>query len=222
MRKISLLAWFAFITGCGGGDGGGAGAGGTTGNAGTAGAAGTTGAAGSTGAGGTSGGRTNPLSQVQIDAFVTAHNQARSGPLSPTPSPALPPVSWDPILADVAYNYASRCPGSGDLIPHNANRTADYRALGGTDSYVGENIYGTTSTSTVGVAADAMDLWMDEAPLYDYAANNIGDAGHYTQIVWRSSVRIGCAIVDCPNVKFRNTTLCDYAPGGNITNQKPY
>jgi pathogenesis-related protein 1 len=164
----------------------------------------------------------NPLSQTQIDAFVTAHNQARSGPLTPTPSPALPPVTWDPILADTAYNYASRCPGSGDLIPHNANRTADYRALGGTESYVGENIYGTTSTSTAGVPADAVDLWMDEAPLYDYAANNIGDAGHYTQVVWRSSVRIGCAIFDCPNVRFRNTALCNYAPGGNITNQKPY
>ena len=67
-----------------------------------------------------------------------------------------------------------------------------------------------------------MGLWMGEAPAYDYAANNIDDAGHYTQVVWRASVRIGCAIVDCPNVRFRTTALCDYAPGGNITNQKPY
>jgi uncharacterized protein YkwD len=196
------------------------GAAGSVGTGGRGGAAG--GASGTTGAAGTSGSRTNPLTQSQIDAFVAAHNQARSGPLTPTPSPALPPVSWDPILADSAYNYTARCTGTGDLLSHNANRTADYRALGGTDSYVGENIFGKTSTATATVPAEAMDLWMAEASAYDYAANNIGDAGHYTQVVWRASVRIGCAIVDCPNLRFRNTVLCDYAPGGNITNQKPY
>ena len=49
-----------------------------------------------------------------------------------------------------------------------------------------------------------------------------GTAGHYTQVVWRASVKIGCAIVDCPNVTFHSTVLCDYAPGGNIQGQKPY
>jgi pathogenesis-related protein 1 len=163
--------------------------------------------------------RSNPLSQALIAELVAAHNQARSGPLDPTPSPALPPVSWDAVLADVAFNYASRCQGSGGLLNHNDNRTSDYQALGGRD-YVGENIYGSTSTNVR--PADAVGSWMSEAPDYNYAANNIGDAGHYTQIVWRASVRIGCAIVDCPSLRFRGTLICDYAPGGNITNQKPY
>jgi hypothetical protein len=149
---------------------------------------------------------------------VTAHNAARSGPLNPTPSPALAPVSWDAVLADVAYNYLSRCVGSGGLVSHNANRRAEYAALGGSD-YVGENIYGSSGTAT---PAAALQLWMDEAPDYDYAANNIEDAGHYTQVVWRASVRIGCAIVDCPAFTYHNMILCDYAPGGNILGQKPY
>jgi uncharacterized protein YkwD len=168
--------------------------------------------------GGMPGGHTNPLSQADIDAFVSAHNQARSGPLNPTPSPPLPPVSWDAVLADVAYNYLSRCVGSGSLIDHNANRTADYKALGGSD-YVGENIYATTGAAH---PADAVTLWMQEASSYDYASGDIGSAGHYTQVVWRDSVRIGCAIVNCPNVQYNDTVLCDYAPGGNITGQKPY
>ena len=54
------------------------------------------------------------------------------------------------------------------------------------------------------------------------AGSGAGTAGHYTQVVWRSSVRIGCAIVDCPNVTFHSTVLCDYSPGGNIQGQKPY
>jgi hypothetical protein len=186
----------------------------------------------STGSGGSSGGGgggttgcgppgtgANPLSQATIDAFVAAHNQARSGPLDPTPSPALPPVCWDAALADAAFGYLSRCAGSGGLVPHNDNRSDDYAALGGS-GYVGENIYGSSGNSVT--PEQAITLWMSEAPDYDYAANNIGDAGHYTQIVWRSSVRIGCAIVDCPAFTYHNTILCDYAPGGNITGQKPY
>jgi uncharacterized protein YkwD len=171
-----------------------------------------------TGTGGQSGGQTNPLTPEVIDAFVAAHNQARSGPLNPTPSPPLPPVSWDAILADSVYNYAIRCVGSSGLLNHNDNRTADYQTLGGS-GYVGENIFG-SSARTVS-PDDAVGLWMSEASGYDYASNS-GNAGHYTQVVWRDSVRIGCAIVDCPALTYHNTVICDYAPGGNINGERPY
>jgi pathogenesis-related protein 1 len=161
----------------------------------------------------------NTLSQTQINEFVAAHNAARSGPLNPAPSPALPPVTWDAVLADSAYNYLAQCIANGDLVAHNADRSTDYQALGGS-GYVGENIYASTG-NTVN-PSDAVDSWMSEAPVYDYNANNITDAGHYTQVVWRDSVRIGCAIVDCPAIRYDNTILCDYAPGGNNTMQKPY
>ena len=171
-----------------------------------------------TGTGGQSGGQTNPLTPEVIDAFVAVHNQARSGPLNPTPSPPLPPVSWDAILADSVYGYAIGCQGTNGLLSHNADRAADYQALGGS-GYVGENIYGASNAAT---PAAAMALWMSEAASYDYASGNIGSAGHYTQIVWRDSVRIGCAIVDCPALTYHNTVICDYAPGGNISGQRPY
>jgi len=178
-----------------------------------------TGTGGSGGGGGQSGSHTNPLTQDVIDAFDAAHNQARSGPLNPPPSPPLPPVSWDAMLGDSVYNYASECQGSNGLLSHNANRSTDYQALGGS-GYVGENIYGSSgSGSTPG---DAVSAWMSEASSYDYATNDLGAAGHYTQVVWRDSVRIGCAIVDCPALTYHNTVICDYAPGGNISGQKPY
>ena len=195
------------IAGCDGGL-----SGGNTGGSGAA------GAAPAAAVGRRSGRMTNPLTQDLIDAFVAAHNQARSGPLNPPPSPALPPVSWDGVLADSVYNYAIRCQGTMGLLSHNANRSADYQALGGS-GYVGENIYGSSGNAT---PADAMTLWMKEAPDYDYASGDIGNAGHYTQIVWRASVRIGCAIVDCPALTYHNTVICDYAPGGNISGQRPY
>jgi pathogenesis-related protein 1 len=163
---------------------------------------------------------TNPISQALIDEFVTTHNNARSGTLNPQPDPPLPPVSWDATLADVAYNYLSQCPGGNtSMSPHNPNATQDYKALGGTDP-VGENIY--ASSGKAATPTDAVNAWMGEASKYDYDTNNIMAAGHYTQVVWRTSVRIGCAIVTCPNYQYPNTILCDYAPAGNYTNQKPY
>jgi hypothetical protein len=209
------------IAGCGGGAGG-DGSGGRGGATGSAGSGGSTGAAGTTGTGGTGGtssSHTNPLTQDVIDAFVAAHNAARSGPLNPPPSPALPPVSWDAILADSVYDYAVKCQGSSGLLSHNANRSTDYQALGGS-GYVGENIYGSSGNGAT--PDDAMTLWMSEASSYDYATNDLSAAGHYTQVVWRASVRIGCAIVDCPALTYHNTVICDYAPGGNISGQKPY
>jgi uncharacterized protein YkwD len=163
----------------------------------------------------------NPASQTLIDQFVTAHNQARSGPLNPTPMPALPPVSWDPVLADAAYGYLVKCISTESppaLVDHNADRSTDYQALGGS-GYVGENIFASTGGAT---PSDAVSDWMSEASQYNYNTSPIGTAGHYTQVVWRASVRIGCAIVDCPNVTFHDTVLCDYSPGGNIQGQKPY
>ena len=224
MRRLAGLGLLISVIGCGGAVGiNNMGTAGSSGAGAAGGAGGTTGAGGggnSTGAGGQAGGSmTNPLTQDQINAFVDAHNQARSGPLNPPPSPALPPVSWDAILADSVYNYAIKCQGSGGLLDHNANRSTDYQALGGS-GYVGENIYGSSGPSTT-PAADAVMLWMSEASSYDYATNS-GNAGHYTQVVWRASVRIGCANVDCPGLTYHNTVICDYAPGGNISGQKPY
>lgn len=202
MRRLAVLGFLALLAGCGVGS--------ATGNTGGTGG-------GSTGGGGQPG-QTNPLTQDVIDAFVAAHNQARSGPLNPAPAPPLPPVSWDVILADSVYGYAIGCDGTSGLLDHNADRSADYQARGGS-GYVGENIYGSSGAAT---PEGAMTLWMKEASSYDYASGDIGDAGHYTQVVWRDSVRIGCAIVDCPALTYHNTVICDYAPGGNITGEKPY
>lgn len=205
--------------GAGGSSGGAGGAGGAA--AGSSGSSSGSGgsAAGASGSSAGSGSHTNPLTQDVIDEFVAAHNAARAAPHTPAPSPALPPVTWDAVLADSAYNYLSKCVANGPLVAHNANRTSDYQALGGND-YVGENIFASTANTVH--PQDALDSWMSEESAYDYTQNNITDAGHYTQVVWRDSVRIGCAIVDCPSIMYDNTILCDYAPGGNDTGKKPY
>ena len=59
------------------------------------------------------------------------------------------------------------------------------------------------------------DLWAQAKANFTYPSGCSGTCGHYTQIVWRTSVNLGCALVDCPNLQYRGTVLCNYGPGGN-------
>ncbi len=56
-----------------------------------------------------------------------------------------------------------------------------------------------------------------------------GMCGHYTQIVWRSTQKLGCGIKVCTKnspfgASFPTWTyvVCNYQPPGNIIGQKPY
>lgn len=74
-----------------------------------------------------------------------------------------------------------------------------------------------------GNLSGADGLWVSEKDDYDYNSNscNAGKVcGHYTHVVWRNSVRIGCAKVRCNN---GGTFIgCNYASPGDVVGQKPY
>ncbi|CAK9327998.1 unnamed protein product [Citrullus colocynthis] len=44
--------------------------------------------------------------------------------------------------------------------------------------------------------------------------------GHYTQVVWKDSIRIGCAKANCRTGGA--FIVCNYDPHGNIIGQRPY
>ncbi|CAG2213593.1 unnamed protein product [Mytilus edulis] len=72
--------------------------------------------------------------------------------------------------------------------------------------------------------------WVNEKKDYDYASNSCsGVCGHYTQVVWADSTKLGCAVGSCPSMTnlpsyFRNVkfVVCNYGPGGNFNGRKPY
>ncbi|TYH59474.1 hypothetical protein ES332_D08G224000v1 [Gossypium tomentosum] len=48
--------------------------------------------------------------------------------------------------------------------------------------------------------ADALEMWIEEKVYYDHCSNSCAAGeicGHYTQVVWRDSIHIGCAKVRC-------------------------
>jgi pathogenesis-related protein 1 len=106
------------------------------------------------------------------------------------------------------------------LVDHNADRSS------GHPWYVGENIFASSGTAT---AHDAVLLpmygWAAEQTHYHYDTNACdagATCGHYTQVVWRDTQKVGCALGHCPGLAFPSTIVCDYGPGGNVGSQKPY
>nr|POE94861.1 pathogenesis-related protein 1 [Quercus suber] len=117
----------------------------------------------------------------------------------------VPPLKWDENVAAYAQNYANQRIGDCNLV-HSGG------------SY-GENIaWGSTDLS----GTDAVDMWVSEEPNYDHSLNSCvgGECLHYTQVVWRNSVHIGCAKVRCNN---GGTFIgCNYDPPNNYIGERPY
>jgi len=173
-------------------------------------ACGTDGPSGSGGDGGNGsadapGGVGEPANLMGVTLY---HNQVRAMVQT---SPPLPPIQWDPDLAAHAAQWAAMCKDGGDgvngLLDHNPNRQ---NVLG--YSYIGENIFGAGGMAT---AKDAVDTWASEKANFTYPNSCNGICGHYTQVVWRTSVNLGCALQNCPGLAYGSTIVCDYGPGGN-------
>lgn len=160
-----------------------------------------------------------PGEPAALAGITSFHNQIRAMvDTTGVAGGALADLTWDDSLAATAQAWVAKCTDTdGDgLLDHNADRST------GHPYYVGENIY--ASTGTAG-AHDAVFSWGGEDASYDYANNTCAAGkmcGHYTQVVWRTTQKVGCAIGTCPKLKFGSTIVCDYGPGGNINNQRPY
>ena len=147
---------------------------------------------------------------AELMGIVAAHNAVRHMVDTPTP---LPDLVWDDGLAATARAWVAMCRDSEaptGLIDHNPGR--------GTN--VGENVFGSSGTAT---AQGAVSSWAAEKANYTYATNSCnGVCGHYTQIVWRATTKVGCAVATCAGLQFGGTLVCDYSPAGNFSGQKPY
>ncbi|NWI13198.1 GLIP1 protein, partial [Crypturellus soui] len=66
---------------------------------------------------------------------------------------------------------------------------------------VGENIR--TGTATVFSVDAALSDWFSEVGSYDFNTNGCsGQCGHYTQVVWATSYKVGCAVHFCDSAEY--------------------
>lgn len=200
------------------GSAGEAGSGGTggTGGAGTGGMSGVGGTAGTGGTGGTTGGEGG-----RLEGIVAEHNAVRDGL-------GLPALTWDDDLAAQAQDWADELTNAencGTIFHRQPN------------SY-GENIAAfASSQNPVSDQAQAVDGWAAEVACWAHGAfmttdscdmgctdaMNSSGCGHYTQLVWENTQRVGCGVATCSNGAYdTDVWVCNYDPPGNVVGQEPY
>lgn len=155
-----------------------------------------------------------------IDECVKEHNWARSS-VKP-PSSDMLYMTWDEGLAITSRAWARHC-----VFEHNIY-LKEVRRVHPTFPSVGENIWVGSPPSSFNVKA-AIKSWVDEKQHYDYKSQTCNKVcGHYTQVVWASSYKVGCAAQLCKN-GVRNfhdgesvIFVCNYARAGNVNGRRPY
>jgi len=69
-----------------------------------------------------------------------------------------------------------------------------------------------------------VDSWGSEKSDYNYSSNSCAAGkmcGHYTQVVWRATRKVGCAMAVCEDTR-QQIWVCQYQPAGNWVGDKPY
>ena len=124
-------------------------------------------------------------------AILEAHNAYRK-------KHCAPPLVWADDLAKEAQAWADGLAKKGCKLAHSSTKW-------------GENIAAATAPLD---PARAVELWYQEIKDYDFKKGTFSmKTGHFTQVVWVGSRRIGCGTATCKGLQLR---VCNYDPPGNM------
>jgi pathogenesis-related protein 1 len=138
------------------------------------------------------------LASSMSDDMLAAHNAIRA-------KLKLPPLVWSDNLAKAAQDWANT------LLKE---RTFRHPAT----SPWGQNLFEIYRDEYN--PGQIVTEWASEAVNYNYKTNQCkGMCGHYTQIVWRDTKELGCAVARGGD---REVWVCDYSPPGNYQGERPY
>ena len=120
----------------------------------------------------------------------------------------MPPLTWSPALADEARQWSQEL----------ASRHRFAHAPASVRHEHGENLFmGTAGAYSLEAMID--DFISERA---DFRAGRFPDVardgdwenvGHYTQLIWRQTTEVGCAVVSAAGWDY---LTCRYAPAGNV------
>eukprot|EP00111_Clytia_hemisphaerica_P004665 TCONS_00013400-protein len=151
-----------------------------------------------------------PVVQTVIDDGVSladkttyAHNKVRY-------LHAVQDMVWDQELADNSKAWA-------DLL---ASENSLHHSEGSKMGMYGENLYkGFDGFKNEKTVADAVYNWYIEIEGYNFndPAPDLDIHGHFTALVWRTTIRVGCAITSRELYGGLFTFIvCQYLPSGNV------
>ena len=147
--------------------------------------------------------------------MVAAHNQWRA-------KVGTPPLSYSSELAASSQRWADH------LKTQNQCRMQHSKPYG----KYGENLYWASAIRWSDGKRQVqqfspqkvVDAWGNEVKDYDYARNTCTSGkmcGHYTQVVWKNTSRVGCAVAVCEDSS-EQVWVCQYQAPGNWVGEKPY
>lgn len=156
-----------------------------------------------------------PLLQANVDRLdgfadraLAAHNRERA-------SVGVPAVAWDEALAGEALARARQIARTG-RFEHANERVSPISGRG-------ENLWeGTTGRYAL---EEMISGWSEERA--DFVpgvfpnvsrSHDLGEVAHYTQMVWRGTTRIGCAVADDGR---QEILVCRYVAPGNVMGERP-
>ncbi|KAL8425129.1 hypothetical protein Efla_006090 [Eimeria flavescens] len=119
------------------------------------------------------------------------------------------PVKRDPAAAKQALNYMTEVVKQGCPFKHSQG------------SGFGENLF--MSGASDAACASAVGAWYSEIRVFNgkYPGGKWTlEAGHFTQLMWSTSTKLGCAkTLQCQG---KTIIVCNYGPPGNWVGQPPF
>jgi pathogenesis-related protein 1 len=135
-----------------------------------------------------------------VQQMLDSHNKWRK-------DIGLPPLVWSAELAKFSQEWANKLIATNQFKHYPNNN-------------YGENLI--FSQGKRMSPSSVVKLWGDEGRDYNPQTNSCkpgGMCGHYTQLVWRNTKQVGCAMAKSGN---KEVWACNYDPPGNYIGEKPY
>ncbi len=157
---------------------------------------------------------------AQFKGMVNLHNQVRA-------KHQQKPLQWSDSLANYAQQWVNHLASEQNCsMIHRPNQGG-----GRFQQTHGENLFWASPEELANgikkqqqfTAKDIVNAWAEEENYYDYQSNKCQageDCGHYTQMVWHESQKMGCAMAVCPDKS--QILACNYHPRGNYIGEWPY
>jgi hypothetical protein len=139
--------------------------------------------------------------------LLAAHNRERS-------AAGIAPLAWDPALAAEAAAWGEQLAASGEF---------EHEDTGDEDPQ-GENLW--AGTRGAYAPEEMVEGWIEEKRHFrpgrfpdNSATGDYADVGHYTQLMWRETDRVGCALADGAA---EEVLVCRYRTAGNVVGEVPF
>lgn len=150
-------------------------------------------------------GRLNSLDE----RLLAAHNRERT-------AIGLPKMAWDAQLAAEAAEWGDELAALGEF-EHSPDDPDD-------PDPQGENLW--LGTKGYFTPEDMVGAWIDEKKHFragvfpnNSATGDLADVGHYTQVMWHATDRVGCAVSESEEDEI---LVCRYLTAGNVEGERPF